>query len=161
MWPISYGTLLPGLAECCSLDHPVTPGPTPGHEFVDTYSACRCWESRFLQSSSTEWRANLRRAFCREPWPCSRGSPWGQWPRPWAVAPPEAELWRAMFPEKQARDKSAVSPVTSLCPKPLVAAASGPLRPSPLMGTSPSHRLHTLLSRTLKDPIFPCQVLVG
>lgn len=105
MWPVPHGTLLPVLSTA----HVPTPVPTPGHKPLDTYSARWHWESLALQSSSTRWRVSL--------WPRSWGSPWA-WathPRPWDVAPPGAELQRAMFPEKQSRDKSAMSPATSLC----------------------------------------------
>lgn len=62
---------------------------------------------------------------------------------------------------KRSRDTSAMSPVTSLCPKSLMAAASGPpLRPPHSWALHPLTP-QNLASRHLKDPIFPCRALVG
>lgn len=126
---------------------PAPPGLTSSHKPVDTYSARWRWESLALQSSSTWWRASLGQASFREPRPRSWGSPGAgaTTPRPWDVAPPGAELQRALFSEKQSRDESAMS----LCPlEPLPSWALHP----PTTPTSPRH---------LKDPIFPRQTLVG
>lgn len=84
----------PSGAERCPPAHPVPPGPTRGRELVTTYVARWHRESRLLHSSSARRRASLPPAFCREPWPCSQGSPgaWATIPRPWAVALPGPEL---------------------------------------------------------------------
>lgn len=73
--------------------------------------------------------------------------------------PPGTELQVATFPEKQSRNKSTTSPGASLCLKPLVAAASGPLGASPQTGTAPSHSLQTLSSRSCQRSHLPHQVL--
>lgn len=73
--PFSVGHL-PGLSTAHVPTLYVPPGPTPGHRLMDTYSALWRWESLVLQSSSARRRAGLRQASCREPPPCSWGSPW-------------------------------------------------------------------------------------
>lgn len=113
--------------------HSHAPTPILGHRLADTYSALWRWDSRVLQSSSTRCRANLLQASCREPLPCSGGSPWARarTPRPWAVASPGAELQRAVFPKDPSKDESAASRVTSFHPKPLVEPVAASARPTP------------------------------
>lgn len=62
-----------------------------------------------------------------------------------------------MFPEKQTRDES----VTTLCSKPLVDAASGPLGPLPSWLLPPPTTPKPSPPGHLEDPIFLCHVLVG
>lgn len=164
LFPMGHSCQCWALLTCPPCTHP--PGPAPGHRIADTYSAFRRWESRVLQSSSARRRASLRQASCRELPPCT----WAIVPRPWAVATPGAELQRATFPEKQSRDESVPSPVTSFHPNLLVeptavteAVTEAAASPPPAPPEDPSPPRHCLLplppNPPLRGPIFPFQIL--